>query len=174
MNDYNNAEEAIRELFLLYANDVFRYARLVLGSHTEAKDVVQDVFLKAFRAWGDFRQESKGRTWLLHITRNHVFDLLRRKRTERNYIESYQMPVLRDETVSVEILMVLEASLLKLKPTYRDVFILRHVEELTVTETAQILNWSEGKVRTTDYRALAKLRELMQSDVEEVKVGHEF
>jgi RNA polymerase sigma-70 factor, ECF subfamily len=165
--------DAIAQLFRMHSNDVFRYARLTLGNHTEAKDVVQEVFFRAFRSWSTFRQDSNPKTWLLSIARNYISDLLRKKRRERKFMAEYEAPSIKDETVSTETIMILEQSLHELKETYREVFVLRHVEGLSIQETAKLLACSEGNIRTTDYRAIHKLRELMQSDAMEVNLYNE-
>lgn len=165
------SQEAIAELFRLYSNDVFRYAKLTLGNHTEAKDVVQEVFFRAFHSWGNFRSDSNAKTWLISIARNYMSDLLRKKRRERKMLmDVYQPPVVNDESISIEAMMILEQSLLKLKANYREVFILRHIEHLSIQETARLLDCSEGKIRTTDYRANQQLRQMMDSGTSEVNL----
>lgn len=159
--------EAIRVLFQLYADDIYRFARLSLGRHEDAKDAVQEVFLKAFRAYGSFRHDANSKTWLLSIAKHHLTDVIRRRQTERNYLASFELPEWRGEAVSVETLMVLEQSLLALKPNYRHAFVLRHVENFTVDEIAQLLGWSNAKVRTTLHRAIVKLRAMLSTSTEE-------
>lgn len=167
MNSGTDRKGSIDRLFKLYANDVFRYARLALGDQDEAKDVVQEVFFRAFRSWESFRRDSTAKTWLLSIARHYIVDLLR-KRTRERKLHSDEMPAMRSSTMPVETFMVLEESLLKLKSNYRQVFVLRHIEQLSIHETAQTLGWSEGKVRTTDSRAIHMLRELLIADDKEV------
>ncbi len=159
-------------MFELYANDLYRYVRLTLGGH-EAMDVVQEVFLRAFRSWDTFRHDANEKTWLFTIARNYIFDLLRKKRTETNFLQNYDPPFAKDETATVETFIVLEQALTHLKKTYRHVFVLRHVENLTVQETAQVLGWSESKVRTTDHRAIGQLRKLLDPGAKEVLIHGE-
>lgn len=102
-------------------------------------------------------------TWLISIARNYIIDFLRKKRTEENAVSHYEPPAVSRDGVSVETLMALEESLRRLKKTYQEVFILRHIEQLSIQEVARLLRWSKGKVRTTDYRALKKLRQLLNA-----------
>lgn len=74
-------------------------------------------------------------------------------------MSSYTPPYLTDEQQDITDVMMVEDAVSKLKKTYRQVFVLRHVVDLSVAETARALGWTEGKVRITDMRALAKLRE---------------
>ncbi|ARU62240.1 hypothetical protein CBW65_15415 [Tumebacillus avium] len=160
-------QEAIEGLFALYADEIYRYARYTLQDHAEAKDVVQEVFFRAFQRWDSFRHDSSYKTWLLTIARNYMYDLLRKKKTRLRVLTQW---FTRQEDIhplaGVEERMVLEESLALLKESYRQVIILRHVQELSVAETAEVLGWTEGKVRTTLHRALHKLRELTEGDDE--------
>lgn len=169
MNDITGAKDEIRSLYDLYASDIYRFARLTLGDPERARDVVQETFLRAFRSWDKYRKDSSSKTWLMSIARNYVFDLLRKNRTERqflsNHIHTDRIP---DQSESVETMILLEGALSQIKDTYRQVFVLRHVHELSVQETARILNWSTSKVKTTDSRAIAKLNEILSEGLGEV------
>jgi RNA polymerase sigma-70 factor, ECF subfamily len=167
-------QEAIRSLYELYADDIYRYARLTLGPSWDEYDVVQEVFLRAFRSWDEFRQDANGKTWLMRIARNYMFDLLRKKRTERNFLSTYEIPTARDDDALVETVVEVEHALSQLKDAYRQVIVLRHIENLSVQGTGDILGWSEAKVRTTTHRAMAKLRQLLDPHLEEVNTHHEI
>lgn len=169
MRDDVNAREAIRMLYEQHADDVYRFALLTLGDPTTAKDVVQEVFLRAFRSWESFRQNSSARTWLLSIARNYMYSELRKKRTERKWLEQNadMSSVMDDSSDKVESMMMWQDALSRVSDSYRKVFILRHVENYSVAETVEILGWSESKVKKTDQRALAKLREIFHSNYRE-------
>ncbi|QQE78685.1 RNA polymerase sigma factor [Alicyclobacillus sp. SO9] len=129
---------------------------------------------RAFRSWNSFRSESNPKTWLFSIARNYMFDLLRKKRREREFMDKYiPVSVQAGEEVSIETMMILEESLHQLKTAYREMFVLRHVEGLSIQQTARVLGCSEGKVRTTDYRAIRRLRELMATDAQEANFNSE-
>ena len=154
-----NNRDAIKSLYNKYANDIYRYARLTLRDSTEAHDVVQEVFFRAFKSWHSFRHDASERTWLMSIARNYAFDLLRKRQSDREFVSNYTPPCLSDDQTRVETAIVIEEALSGLKETYQQVFILRHVQGLSVSDVAKILGWSQGKVRITDLRALTKLRE---------------
>jgi RNA polymerase sigma-70 factor (ECF subfamily) len=139
-----------------------------LGDASIAYDVVQEVFLRALRSWDNFRHGAHEKTWLLSIARNYMHDYMRKQKKRERFMFQYEPPFISDETLAVETAMVLEQALMSLKKTYRQVFMLRHIENLSIAETAQILGWSQGKVRTTDYRAIASLRCLLGANAEEV------
>jgi RNA polymerase sigma-70 factor, ECF subfamily len=156
MNSSMSANEGIEELFHLYSSDVYRFARYLAPADVDGKDVVQEVFLRAFRGWNK-QDISNPKAWLLQITRNYVFDLLRKKRVESNYKERHK-PDLSRVSVPLNTLLELEDAVVHLKLDYRQVFILRCVHDLSVEETAAILGWSEAKVKTSLHRALKELR----------------
>lgn len=169
VSDDVNANEAIRSLYELYADDVYRFARLTLGDATGAKDVVQEVFLRAFRSWASFRQNSNARTWLMSIARNYMYSEFRKKRTERKWlVQNVATEAVDDSSAKVESMMMWQDALSRVPESYRQVFILRHVQNYSVHETVEILGWSESKVKKTDQRAIAKLRDIFNSNDREV------
>lgn len=150
---------------VLYAEDVYRYARLTLGDETATYDVVQVVFIRAFHAWSGYRRDANARTWPLSIARNHTYDLFRKRRTERNYLDAHppNTPA-PDESKAVHARLAVEEALTDLKLDYRQVIVLRHIEGRSVAETGEVLGWNNAKVRTTTNRALTKLREILGGD----------
>ncbi|CAM3814727.1 RNA polymerase sigma factor [Alicyclobacillus pomorum] len=174
MSEQLTAQEAIQSLYELYSNDIYRYAKLTLGNSSDAYDVVQEVFLRAFRSWNNYRQDANAKTWLMSIARNHIVDLFRKKRTERHFLSLYEPQEVSNESTSAEAILEVEEALSKLKETYRQVIVLRHIENLSMQETAHILGWSATKVRTTTHRAMTKLREILGSNSEEVKFHNDI
>lgn len=157
------AEEAIEALFHLYADELYRYARYSLPTSMDARDLVQEVFFKAFRAWHAFRHDASPRTWLYGIARNTIIDWLRKQKTERDYQLSHPVS-LDDVSVSLDTLVELEDALNQLKPDHRQVFVLRCVQDLNIEDTARILGWSAVKVKTTLHRAIKVLRQTLSED----------
>lgn len=160
MNLELSADDGVEELFRLYASDVYRFARYLAPKGVDAKDIVQEVFLRAFKRWNSIQDTSNPKAWLLQITRNYTFDLLRRRRVEASYRERHK-PDTSGVTVSLDTLVELEEAISQLKPNFRTVVVLRCIHDLTVRETADILKWSESKVRTTMHRAVRELRVLL-------------
>lgn len=152
-----SAQEGIEELFELYANDIYRYALYSAPESADAKDVVQEVFLRAYKSWGNFRADANERTWLIQIAKNYIYDLLRKKRVETEYRKKHQ-PNLSDVSVPLETLVELEDAVTKLKRDQRQVFVLRCIQDLSIAETASILSWTQSKVKTTLHRAMKELR----------------
>jgi RNA polymerase sigma-70 factor, ECF subfamily len=159
LNHELQAEEAIDQLFSMYGDDVYRFALFTLRDENEAMDVVQETFFRAFRSWHAFRQESSPKTWLLHIARNYVYDLLRKRRNERSYQKQVSITsVAAGPDTIIELMDLIE----RLPQPMRQVIILRCVHDLSVEHTASVLGWSTAKVRVTQHRGIKKLRALLQ------------
>ncbi|WP_058309088.1 RNA polymerase sigma factor [Gracilibacillus massiliensis] len=130
----------------------------------DIEDLVQEVFIRAIKGLNSYREDSSPKTWLLSIARNVGIDEIRKRKREliKNKIAITNHEP-RDEKTPEEILYLEENKLhlyqviLSLKTNYREVIILRAIKEISVSETAGILNCSENKVRITYHRALKKL-----------------
>ncbi|MFJ5762480.1 RNA polymerase sigma factor [Neobacillus sp. NPDC093182] len=153
----------ISEWFYLYNKDIYHYLVYYLGS-SDVEDLVQEVFIRAIKGFDTFQQKASPKTWLFSIARHLGIDEMRK----RNRLRMKQMNWFRDEQSNKEtpenILQLNENNKLlyqaiqSLKVNYRDVVILRGIKELSVSETASVLNWNENKVRTTYHRALKTLQ----------------
>lgn len=162
-------QESIKRLFELYSDDVFRYLVYYTGSR-DVEDLVQEVFIKAMKAYDSFAGRSHPKTWLLAIARNTAIDHTRKNRKWSWLPESWLTHIEANEQTPQEILMQgeekqeLYAALSRLKPSYREVLILRGMKELSSAQTAEILQWSENKVNVTLHRAMKALKESIRDD----------
>jgi len=152
--------EAIERLFHQYANELYRFALHSFGDPSETKDAVQETFVRALGAWTSFRQGSSARTWLYQILRHYLYDLFRRRQVQRafSFLTAGEP---RQGCTFIDSTMELRDAIASLPVTYRQVLTLRFVQDLTVSEVADILGWSESKVRLTQHRATKKLRVLL-------------
>jgi len=156
-----------------YELSVYRMALSFVKDETEAEDVAQEAFLKAFRHLANFRAESRFSTWLISITLNEARRRLRRQRTVR--MESLDEPpeeggkvspaLLRDwrEIPSEalerkEVRTLLQEAIGHLSPIYREVLVLRDIEELSIEETAGALAISISAVKVRLHRARIMLQ----------------
>ena len=156
-----------------YELSVYRMAMSFVKNETEAEDVAQEAFLKALRNLANFRAESKFSTWLISITLNEARRWLRRQRTVR--MESLDDPpeeggkvspaLLRDwrEIPSEalerkEVRVLLQEAIGHLSPIYREVLVMRDIEELSIEETASALAISISSVKVRLHRARIMLQ----------------
>ncbi len=155
-------EELITDWFDAYADDVYRFI-IYYTSTSDVEDLVQEVFIKAIDRYDSFKGDASPKTWLISIARNLAIDEARKNKRKdwRKLIKTYEHKIdisPEDKHIVNERKLELHQAISKLKQDYRDVVILRGIEELSVTETAKILKWTDSKVRVTFHRALKTLK----------------
>ena len=175
-------EDAFRELVEGHSRDLFRLAYRMTGSRESAEDVVQESFLKAYKAIHRFDLNSRFSTWLYRIAANSATDLLRRQRRhgeERHRepdpasagdpigeLEAVEPGPLR-LAVSAEIERRVERGLARLTPLERAAFVLRHFEQRSIAEIGRVLGSRTNATKQAVFRAVRKLREDLGPLVEE-------
>jgi RNA polymerase sigma-70 factor (ECF subfamily) len=161
-----------------YAVLVARYtlrahrAAWLLGAGEDADDVVQEAFVKAFRALPKFRAGERFAPWLLSIVANETKNLLR-SRHRRNAL-TLRLSAMEpdaatpdtpfDEAVAGERRARLLAAVSALPDRERQALICRYFLDLSEAETAQVLRWPLGSVKSRTSRALGRLRGLMLAE----------
>ncbi|GGA89776.1 RNA polymerase sigma factor [Ornithinibacillus halotolerans] len=156
-------EKQIKELYEQHHHEIFSYIFIMIGDWQQARDLMQDTFVKAFMNHDRFRGDASPKTWLYQIARNVSIDYLRKKKPVAYYLDYYS-PILSKQPTPDEVLQKKEnveylyLALFKLKKGYRDVIVLRKVNEFSIKETASILNWKESRVKTMLHRGLEALR----------------
>lgn len=155
-----SSNRIITDWFEQYSDDIYHF--LLYRTHSlDVEDLVQEVFIKAIKGYESYQEKASPKTWLLSIARNVAIDEYRKKTRLkwRNIIpfEEKHEPKLNQTPENIfqakKEFKELYDAIQSLKPNYRDIIILRGMKELTVAETAQVLNWSENKVRSTYHRA---------------------
>jgi RNA polymerase sigma-70 factor (ECF subfamily) len=152
---------AYAELVLRHA-PVAKRTAVFLGAGSEADDVVQESFVKAYRGLGGFREDAAFRPWLLRIVANETRNLQRSRsrRTRREELAALPESVLdpADEAAVGERRRELLAAVRELPDNYRLVVTCRYLLELDEQETATVLGWPRGTVKSRLHRALGRLR----------------
>jgi RNA polymerase sigma-70 factor (ECF subfamily) len=161
------------ELIRPYERSVYMMALSYMKNEADAEDVAQEAFLKAFHHLAGFRSEAKFSTWLVGIALNEARSRLRREGAVRmesidDTLEeggNVSPAVLRDwrEVPSEalerkEVRQMLQKAITRLPEKYREVFLLRDVEELNVVETAAALSITVGNVKVRLHRARMMLQ----------------
>ncbi len=168
-------KEAFLEVYDRYAGDIYRFVYFKVSNVEEAKDITSAVFLKA---WNSLRDNEIGESkslaaYLYKIARNCIIDHYRQKKPtssiERDTGES--LPELKDDNQNLarqtEInsdMTIVYAKLNELKGEYKEVIILKYINELSLSEIASITGKSRNNVRVIAHRALKALKGLMEED----------
>lgn len=161
--------ERFREIYTAHFRDIYSYIAYSVGSQTEAEDITQEVFLKAYRSLASFRGDSEVRTWLFVIARNTVRSHLARKKPisggEEELLKIASSEDSPEQIVTDrERLGLIQKALLQLNETQRTIVILRNIHGYSTKETARVLKCTETKVKVELFRALRKLRKILSAD----------
>jgi RNA polymerase sigma-70 factor (ECF subfamily) len=162
------------ELIRPYERSVYLRALTFMKNESDAEDVAQEAFLKAYRSLANFRAEAKFSTWLISITLNEARSRLRKQAVVR--MES--LDELMDDGAKIspallrdwheipsealergEVRHLLQQAVGGLPEIYRRVFLLREVQELNVLETAEALQISVPSVKVRLHRARMMLQQ---------------
>jgi RNA polymerase sigma-70 factor (ECF subfamily) len=156
--------EAYAALMARYRDGFGRYAFHMLGNREDAQEALQDSFLRAYRALRDCREPHRFGAWLFRIVVN-------RCRTVRRRILRYhrfdaelpdEVPTIDREPASLEWREEIARALARLRPHYREAFLLRYVEGLDYAEMARVTGAKEAALRMRVKRAGDQLRELLR------------
>ncbi len=164
------AKSGDREAFALVYRARFkpvsRYVTTIVGDVDRAEDVVAEVFLRVWRKLPSLREISRFDAWLFRIAHHQSMDELRKRRPER--LDDDYDPEDTSNAVSPEAQMdrqLLEAyvqeAMKTLSDEQREVVVLRFLQGFSHAEVGEQLGKSEGAVRTLQYRALGRLREIV-------------
>jgi RNA polymerase sigma-70 factor (ECF subfamily) len=147
----------------------------MLGSNSDVEDITQQVFIRVWRSAGRYVARAKFTTWLLKITRNLVFNEMRRTKRHPHVPvqidpEAEELP-LKDETtetpdaalLQTELQRAIESAITQLPETQRMALVLRRYEDLSYEEIAGILELSLPAVKSLLFRARTELRERLEN-----------
>ena len=172
---------AFEALMRRHNSRLFRVARAIVKDDSEAEDVLQEAYLDAYRNMSQFRGDAQLSTWLVRIVANRALMRLRQSKRERvvfpmaevgsedGATKDYADPAVESPPQTIqraEIRRLLERRIDELPVTFRAVFVLREIEELSAEEVATCLGIPSSTVRTRLFRARALLREALARDLD--------
>jgi RNA polymerase sigma-70 factor (ECF subfamily) len=161
-----------------------RYVRRLLGSHAQhADDILQDIFVKAYVNLNGYDRSRPLAPWLYRIAHNEAVSFLRKYGARPLMISGEDGQLLLERLRSEAAPQAapsldcagdrLDQALVALQPHYRDVLVLRYLEERSYDEIADILEMPPGTVATRIRRGLERLRVLFASGGDHERYGHE-
>ncbi|MDQ0232921.1 RNA polymerase sigma factor SigX [Metabacillus malikii] len=173
-------EDTFQRIYEKYHHDLFQFLFYLVKSREQAEDLVQEVYIRVLKSYDRFEGRSSEKTWLFSIARHVAIDWFRKQNSLRQRIiekfdwdrqqlvDSHALP---DEVVlQNEQIKWMYKSLNNCTFDQRSVLVLRYIQELSISETAEALGWTVSKVKTTQHRALKHLQKVMSSISE--KEGH--
>ena len=163
-------------------DEIYHYVWRTLNSAgrsdslVEAEDLTQEVFMRAFRAFGRLRRDSNYRAWLYKIATNCAYTALKQgqRQSKANVpldTESRRIPADSNElpdhqVVLDESLEMIQRSIAGLPIKQRAGVVMRHVQGLSYSEIAQALGCSEDSARANVYQGLSRLRRVLREELE--------
>jgi len=166
-------QQAYIKAYDLYINQLYRFIYFKVGSREEAEDLSSAVFLKAWHhiLGNSLKDEKTLKALLYKIARNLIIDHYRKSKARETVSldngEGGGREIIDEKQNAGQLMearadwLVLETKLPELKDEYREIIILRFINQLSVKEIADILNKPKGNVRVLIFRALGALRELV-------------
>lgn len=158
-------EKEFQALVEQYSEPLYWHIRQIVGSHEDADDILQDAFVKIWRALPDFRGESSVSTWMWRIATNEAMSFLRRKRVRA---------ALQFSSISAEVERSVDGdpyfngdeaerklvkAIAKLPDKQRAVFCMRYYQELPYEQIAEITGTSVGALKASFHIAQEKIKE---------------
>jgi len=177
-------ETAFNELVRTYERRVFALVYRMLGRRDEAEDMAQEVFVQVFKAIDQFRGDSKLSTWIyriaVNLTKNRTKYLARRHSQKQDDVDAIaeRSPLSSAKGVSVggisrpdelvegmQLEVIVKRAIDMVDPEFREVLILRDVEDMSYEEIAAVTGVPEGTVKSRIHRGRAQLRALVEKAI---------
>ncbi|MCI9555075.1 RNA polymerase sigma factor [uncultured Oscillibacter sp.] len=162
---------AFEELVLLYEKRVLALTQRMCGNPEDAAEAAQEAFLAAWQGLKNFRGDSSFSTWLYRLSSNACVDLLRREGRRQAAVSldgedlnldiPSPIPSPQEEAERRELREQIEAGLRALPPEYREVLVLREMQQLRYDEIAHVLELDVGTVKSRISRGRKRLRSFL-------------
>lgn len=159
----NGDETAFNQIVLKHQKMVYNLVLKMIRNTEEAKDLSQEVFVKAYHSLKDFKGDSSLSTWLYKVAYNLSLNYSSREKF-RSFLSFSEIEPLAskdsimDELEKDEINKAIDKAILNLPKKQKGVFVLRYYENLPFAEIARMTNRSEGSVKANFFQALKKLK----------------
>lgn len=173
-------EKAYSKLTQKYQKPLYFHVSKMIRDPDFAEDLVQDIFLKAFKSLKNYKNDHAFSTWLYRIARNHTIDYLRKKKIETlsihvdDYDESHASIQIADESSFTDQPMIrrerrnkVYEAIYQLPEKYRDIIIKRHIEEKSYQEIAAEIDIPLGTVKAHLFRARELLYKYMKDTIQD-------
>ena len=179
-------QDAFARIMRRYNQRLYRLAVSVMGDASEAEDVLQESYVRAFYSFASYSGAGSLGAWLARIVRNEAIDRVRSRASRRSHVaieadlggqsEEDETNVANDPlqtltdpqalAANADLRRLLERAIQRLPEQFRSAFVLREVEGLSVEETAEYLGIPSATVKTRDHRARNLLRTYLSENID--------
>lgn len=177
MNGGSFMKVTFDEIYDNYHQDLYRFIFYMVKDKQVTEDLVQEVYIKILKSQSSFKGDSSQKTWLFSIARYTTIDYFRsKKRMKERILEFFDwgekgellkdnQPLPEELLIEDEQMQLVYQYLDKCSADQRSVLILRFIQSFSIRETADILNFSESKVKTVQHRGLRVIKKhLLRSE----------
>jgi RNA polymerase sigma-70 factor, ECF subfamily len=159
-------KRAFADLMKVYARKVYYAAYSFVKNSEDAADISQEVFIKAYTNLDAFDEKRSFFPWIYCITKNLSLNRLKRHENKNTSLPEYDFIVSKynepdQELLQKEDLTYLKKAINKLPENFKEIIILKHIEECSYAEISEILEIPKGTVMSRLYNARQKLREII-------------
>lgn len=160
-------EDRFRKMVESYSERLYWHVRSIVGSHDDADDLLQDIFLKAWKALPSFRGESSEYTWLWRIATNEALQFLGKENRRRAIAENMGGRELEGKASGIEAdpyfngdeaERKIRDAIAALPPKQRSVFCMRYYEDMSYEDISSITGTSVGALKASYHFAQEKIR----------------
>lgn len=177
-------EHIFNRLYSDYHQSLFQFLIYLVRDRDIAEDLTQDVYIKVLNSYEGFKGDSSEKTWLFSIARNVAIDYIRKQKRRRKTISGIfdikekenqlvhpdKLPdEIIDESESVKHLY---GALSKCKEEHQQVILLRFIHSFSIKETASVMGWTEGRVKTVQHRTLKALKNILEDSRKEDELSN--
>ncbi len=171
LRDSKTRDKGFRQLMHRYQEKVYWHVRRIVHDHDDSNDIVQDTFMKAYRAIDRFKGDAKIYTWLYRIASNEAITWLKRKKRRVTHSIDNEDSVIAQRLEADPYFdgdhtqKLLYMAIASLPDKQQLVFNMRYFDELPYREISRILKTSEGALKASFHHAVRKIEKFFQ-DVE--------
>ena len=167
-NISDNLKKSFSDIVSQYSEPLYWKIRHIVLNHDDANDILQNVFIKAWKNIDDFQNRAKISTWLYRIAINESLDFIRKQKST-TVIESDADNNIANRLIADEYfdgdktVAMLQQAIATLPEVQRVVFNLRYYDEMKYSEMSKILNTTEGALKASYHIAVKKITEYFKS-----------
>jgi RNA polymerase sigma-70 factor (sigma-E family) len=159
-----SGEDKLDELYRAFAPDAVRLAYLLTGDPGLAEDLAQDAFVRVMGRFHDLRNPESFWWYLRKTVVNLSRSYFRHRRVERAFLANERRDREPASASNPDERWAMHQALMGLRPAQRAAVVLRYFEDLTEAQTAEVMGWPVGTVKSTVSRAMDRLRKELASD----------
>lgn len=166
MDEEKRQKDEFSAIVAQYSEPLYWKIRRIVLNHEDTNDILQNVFIKAWRGLDEFKQEAKISTWLYRIAINESLDFLRKQKNVVTIDDTSSVAerLMADEYFDGDKMQAqLQAAIAQLPEVQKVVFNLRYFDEMKYSEISKLLGTSEGALKASYHIAVRKITAYLKS-----------